>query len=156
VVGWPWVAWSGEKHVGWFSRHAHTHTPTTRAHNTHTTQHNTPPPQDEYVTDPSESKRSIMDGDAFLADSPSHRFRSRTSEPYMPSQAPGQPWFTVKKVGGGCLGGGGGAGGGCNLDGAGGLTAICGTLVAFSLLGSSPYWSTSNEKATNPTTSQPI
>lgn len=30
--------------------------------------------------------------------SASWRFRSRETEPFMPSQAPGQPWFTVKRV----------------------------------------------------------
>ncbi|KIZ02893.1 hypothetical protein MNEG_5069 [Monoraphidium neglectum] len=54
-------------------------------------------PLEEYVNDPSEYRRSILDGDSFLPESASWRFRAREMEPYMPSQAPGSPWFTVKK-----------------------------------------------------------
>ena len=57
-----------------------------------------PAVKEEYVTDASEARRSIVDGDSFLPDAGSYRFRSRTSEPYMPAQAPGMPWFTVKRV----------------------------------------------------------
>lgn len=34
-------------------------------------------------------KRNIMDGDPFYGPTPSHRFKSRETEPYMPSQARG-------------------------------------------------------------------
>lgn len=41
------------------------------------------------------SKRSVLDGDAFLPETQSWRFRKPETEPYMPSQAPGLPWFRV-------------------------------------------------------------
>jgi len=55
--------------------------------------------KDEYVTDREDmAKRNIMDGDPFLVTTPSWRFRSAESEPYMPSQQPGQTWFKTQKV----------------------------------------------------------
>lgn len=46
--------------------------------------------KDEFVTDREDmAKRNIMDGDPFLASSPSWRFRAPETEPYMPAQAPG-------------------------------------------------------------------
>ncbi len=35
-------------------------------------------------------RRNIMDGDPFLNEAPSWRFKSPETEPYMPSQAPGE------------------------------------------------------------------
>ena len=35
------------------------------------------------------AKRNIMDGDPFMASTPSWRFRSPETEPYMRSQSPG-------------------------------------------------------------------
>ncbi len=35
-------------------------------------------------------RRNIMDGDPFMASTPSWRFRKSEVEPYMPSQAPGE------------------------------------------------------------------
>ncbi|KAL6745066.1 hypothetical protein V8C86DRAFT_3157368 [Haematococcus lacustris] len=58
-----------------------------------------PKVKEEHVTDYNDmNKRSIMDGDPFLVTTPSWRFRSVETEPYMPSQAPGTPWFKVKKI----------------------------------------------------------
>jgi len=58
-----------------------------------------PKVKDEFVTDREDmAKRNIMDGDPFLASSPSWRFRAPETEPYMPAQAPGSPWFKVRKV----------------------------------------------------------
>lgn len=56
--------------------------------------------KEAYVTDAEDmAKRSVLDGDAFLPGaSGSWRFRSRETEPYMPSQGKGLPWFTVNKV----------------------------------------------------------
>ncbi len=46
--------------------------------------------KEEFLTDRDDMvSRNIMDGDPFLAESPSWRFRSSEVEPYMPSQAPG-------------------------------------------------------------------
>ncbi len=42
------------------------------------------------MTDPNDlGRRNIMDGDPFMASSPSWRFKSPEVEPYMPSQSPG-------------------------------------------------------------------
>lgn len=59
-----------------------------------------PAVKDKFVTDESDlAKRSVLDGDSFMdAGGPSWRFRSKEVEPYMQSQRPGKPWFTVKKV----------------------------------------------------------
>ncbi|WIA09671.1 hypothetical protein OEZ85_009057 [Tetradesmus obliquus] len=59
-----------------------------------------PAVKESYVTDANDlAKRSVMDGDAFMAaSSPSWRFRSRETEPFMPSQGKGLPWFSVNKV----------------------------------------------------------
>ncbi|KAG2484223.1 hypothetical protein HYH03_016958 [Edaphochlamys debaryana] len=58
-----------------------------------------PKVKEEFVTDKEDLiKRNIMDGDPFLSETPSWRFKSPEVEPYMPSQAPGSPWFRVKKV----------------------------------------------------------
>ncbi|KAF6250713.1 Clp protease-domain-containing protein [Scenedesmus sp. NREL 46B-D3] len=59
-----------------------------------------PAVKESYVTDAQDlGKRSVMDGDAFMAQSsPSWRFRSRETEPFMPSQSKGLPWFSVNKV----------------------------------------------------------
>jgi len=58
-----------------------------------------PKVKEEFVTDREDmAKRNIMDGDPFMATSPSWRFKSPETEPYMPSQAPGSPWFKVRKV----------------------------------------------------------
>lgn len=55
--------------------------------------------KDEFVTDAEDlTRRSIMDGDPFLAETPSWRFKSPEVEPYTPSQAPGSRWFKVQKV----------------------------------------------------------
>ncbi|PNH09610.1 ATP-dependent Clp protease proteolytic subunit 4, chloroplastic [Tetrabaena socialis] len=55
--------------------------------------------KEEFVTDRDDLvNRNIMDGDPFLAETPSWRFKQPQTEPYMPSQAPGSPWFRVKKV----------------------------------------------------------
>jgi len=58
-----------------------------------------PKVKEEFVTDAADmTRRSVMDGDAFLPQTQSWRFRSPATEPYMPSQAPGLPWFKVRKV----------------------------------------------------------
>eukprot|EP00877_Chromochloris_zofingiensis_P012979 jgi/Chrzof1/7935/Cz02g41250.t1 len=58
-----------------------------------------PQVKEDYVTDKEDlAKRSVLDGDSFLPETASWRFKSRVTEPYMPSQAPGSKWFTVKKV----------------------------------------------------------
>ena len=62
-----------------------------------------PPAQvkDEYVNDSEDlTRRNIMDGDPFMPETPSWRFKSPEVEPYMPSLAPGSRWFKVQKVGG--------------------------------------------------------
>lgn len=58
-----------------------------------------PKVKEEFVTDRDDLvKRNIMDGDPFMATTPSWRFRKAEVEPYMPAQAPGSPWFKVRKV----------------------------------------------------------
>eukprot|EP00879_Flechtneria_rotunda_P001985 GHRR01002160.1.p1 GENE.GHRR01002160.1~~GHRR01002160.1.p1 ORF type:complete len:370 (+),score=138.47 GHRR01002160.1:161-1270(+) len=59
-----------------------------------------PKVKDDYVTDKEDlAKRSVLDGDSFMSGpSASWRFRSRETEPYMPSQAKGLPWFSINKV----------------------------------------------------------
>lgn len=58
-----------------------------------------PKVKEDFVTDLDDlSKRNIMDGDPFMATNPSWRFKSPEVEPYMKSQAPGSPWFKVKRV----------------------------------------------------------
>ncbi|GIL70473.1 hypothetical protein Vretimale_3622 [Volvox reticuliferus] len=58
-----------------------------------------PKVKEEFVTDRDDLiQRNIMDGDPFLSETPSWRFKKPETEPYMPSQAPGSPWFRVKKV----------------------------------------------------------
>ena len=55
--------------------------------------------KEEFVNDEGDlAKRSIMDGDPFMASSPSWRFKSPETEPYMRSQSPGNPWFKVRKI----------------------------------------------------------
>nr|7EKO_C Chain C, ATP-dependent Clp protease proteolytic subunit [Chlamydomonas reinhardtii]7EKO_E Chain E, ATP-dependent Clp protease proteolytic subunit [Chlamydomonas reinhardtii]7EKO_G Chain G, ATP-dependent Clp protease proteolytic subunit [Chlamydomonas reinhardtii]7EKQ_C Chain C, ATP-dependent Clp protease proteolytic subunit [Chlamydomonas reinhardtii]7EKQ_E Chain E, ATP-dependent Clp protease proteolytic subunit [Chlamydomonas reinhardtii]7EKQ_G Chain G, ATP-dependent Clp protease proteolyt len=55
--------------------------------------------KEEFVTDKDDMvKRNIMDGDPFLSETPSWRFKSPQTEPYMPSQAPGSRWFRTRKV----------------------------------------------------------
>lgn len=58
-----------------------------------------PKVKEEFVNDSDDlAKRSIMDGDPFLASNPSWRFKSPDVEPYMSSQAAGSPWFKVRRV----------------------------------------------------------
>lgn len=58
-----------------------------------------PKVKEDYITDINDlTKRNIMDGDPFLGPNPSWRFKSPQTEPYVPSQAPGSPWFKVKRV----------------------------------------------------------
>lgn len=58
-----------------------------------------PKVKEEFVTDQEDLvRRNIMDGDPFMSTTPSWRFRKAEVEPYMPSQAPGNPWFKVRKV----------------------------------------------------------
>lgn len=46
--------------------------------------------KEDFVTDREDlTKRNIMDGDPFISSSPSWRFKAPETEPYMPSQAPG-------------------------------------------------------------------
>jgi hypothetical protein len=46
--------------------------------------------KEEFVTDRDDMiQRNIMDGDPFLSESPSWRFRKPETEPYMPSQSAG-------------------------------------------------------------------
>lgn len=55
--------------------------------------------EEKYVTDADDmTKRNVMDGDPFLASSPSWRFQKPEVEPYVQSQAAGNPWFKVRKV----------------------------------------------------------
>ena len=55
--------------------------------------------KEEFVNDEGDlARKNIMDGDPFMASSPSWRFRSPETEPYMRSQSPGSPWFKVKKI----------------------------------------------------------
>lgn len=42
--------------------------------------------------------RNIMDGDPFFGATPSWRFKSPETEPYVPSQQAASPWFKVKRV----------------------------------------------------------
>ena len=47
--------------------------------------------RDEQVNDTNDlARRNIMDGDPFMATTPSWRFKSSEVEPYMPSQVPGE------------------------------------------------------------------
>ena len=58
-----------------------------------------PTVKEEFINDSDDlAKRSIMDGDPFLASNPSWRFKSPEVEPYMSSQAAGSPWFKTKRV----------------------------------------------------------
>lgn len=60
---------------------------------------NFPKVKEEFIYDMDDlTRRSIMDGDPFFGGNPSWRFKSRETEPYMPSQAPGSPWFKVKRI----------------------------------------------------------
>jgi hypothetical protein len=56
--------------------------------------------KDRFVRDATDlTRRNVLDGDAFLAGpSNSWRFASPETEPYMRSQRPGLPWFSVRKV----------------------------------------------------------
>ena len=58
-----------------------------------------PKVKEEFVNDSDDlAKRSIMDGDPFMASNPSWRFKSPEVEPFMNSQKPGSPWFKVRRV----------------------------------------------------------
>lgn len=58
-----------------------------------------PEVKEKYLQDNEDlAKRSVLDGDPFMSPSSSWRFSKRELEPYLPSQAPGRPWFTTKKV----------------------------------------------------------
>mmetsp|Transcript_5380 Transcript_5380/g.14502 ORF Transcript_5380/g.14502 Transcript_5380/m.14502 type:complete len:372 (+) Transcript_5380:143-1258(+) len=58
-----------------------------------------PKARDDQIYDRDDlAKRNIMDGDAFMAASPSYRFAKPETEPYTPNLVEGSPWFKVRKV----------------------------------------------------------